>query len=182
MYAVFDIETGGLNSRMHALLSVAVVLLDKNLDETDFYYSLVKEEGKAITPEATAINGITAEMVEQDGVLIDKVLDTIEDMLMWNIPVCHNAKFDIGWINVLRPYNFKSAIDTMMISRFISTSMSASLGAVCNRYKIPLTDAHNSLADTRATADVLRNFAVQEADGYWKLAGYNVLEPKEIRF
>lgn len=176
---VLDFETGGLDPAIHALMSVAAIQLGEpelfpNLPIVREYYTVIQDlPEKIITPEARAVNGITDEMILKNGLPIDPVLDDLQFILDDAIVCCHNAAFDVDWLNH-RGFDIQEAIDTMFLSwDHWGRYTKAKLGIVCERAGIPVQDAHNSLGDTRMTVELLR---------YLAKANPEVLKPKPIQW
>jgi DNA polymerase III epsilon subunit-like protein len=154
-YTVIDFETGGLDKQLHALVSVGMVVLDENLAETASYYTIIRDlPEKIITPEALAVNKLTLKEIGE-GTPIDEVFDQIFNFIIETTPVCHNAAFDVGFLNS-HGYHITEAIDTMMLAWEYWPRQTAKLTEVCARLNIPVEDAHNSMGDARMTAKLLR--------------------------
>lgn len=170
---VLDFETGGLDPAIHALMSVAAITLNENLETEKEYYHIIQDwPDRSITAEARAINGITDEMIQKSGVPIDPILDDLQ-FILDAVICCHNAAFDVDWLNH-RGFDIQEAIDTMFLSwDHWGKYTKAKLGIVCERAGIPVQDAHNSLGDTRMTVNLLRYLAKINPE---------VLKPKPIQW
>jgi DNA polymerase III epsilon subunit-like protein len=172
-YVVCDTETGGLNPLRNALVSVAAIGLDENLNEIGRYYSVVKDtEDKLIEDGALKVNGFTREQILKEGKDVKKVMGMLEKLFENAIPVFHNGPFDAAFLNV-RGMRITNCIDTLQIARYKFAGQSARLGDVVQRLGFAVLDAHNSLGDSLMTADVLREFAKTDP---------SVLKPQPIKF
>jgi|WetSurMetagenome_2_1015567.scaffolds.fasta_scaffold83493_4 DNA polymerase III subunit epsilon len=173
-YVVCDTETGGLDANKNALVSIAIVELDENLEEIGRHYTLVKDDpDKIIEQQALDINGITLAQIEKKGKPVAEVMERVKELFADAIIVCHNAAFDIAFTNA-RGTNVLEAIDTMDLAWKRWPGKTAKLGIVCERLGFSIKNAHNSLSDTLATVDVLKKFAEDKS--------LNALKPYPIIF
>lgn len=171
---VLDFETGGLDPTKHALMSVAAVTLDDRLLPLTEYYQVIQDlPGKIIEADAQAVNGITDEEIKNTGIPVTQVLDDLHIILEGQVVCCHNAAFDVAWLNE-RGFDIQNAIDTMFLAWQLWPYQKAKLSIVCERAGITVKEAHNSLGDTRMTVNLLRYFSKQ--------LGEKVLEPVPIRW
>jgi DNA polymerase III epsilon subunit-like protein len=86
-----DTETNGVHEGARAL-SVSVV----NIDNGETHTFLLRQEGVAINPDATRVNGLTAEKLEAEGVSRAYVASFVAEIIrnadeIW----AHNAQFDV---------------------------------------------------------------------------------------
>lgn len=161
-YIIYDVETAGLDPQRDALVSVALLVLDGDtLSERDHFYSVVNDPGKALNPEALAVNGITLEEIAA-GMELEAAIAKFNEMVAgaktvdgYPILVAHNAEFDANFLNA-RGADIRFTADTMWLSRWTYPYQKANLKALCERLGIPQQDAHNALADARMTAECLR--------------------------
>lgn len=102
-YLVFDTETSGLfDFRKSAdapgqprLASFCSLEVDENFEITDTFNTLVQPSGWEITPEAAAINGLTKERCEAEGVDIRDVLQYYQMQIeAGRVLLAYNAQFD----------------------------------------------------------------------------------------
>jgi DNA polymerase-3 subunit epsilon len=177
-YFAFDLETSGLDPERGAeILSFAFILLGDKLE--------VLEEGEAfilptrpVASEAAKVNGYTRELWEERGAM---PLAEFKDVLVGLLreykckrvkPLGHNVAFDLGFLHyegrkdpgfglVLRDaLNFKSTCTLNLASEIDEawqvTAPSYKLGELTRRYGITLDNAHDALADIRATVALHR--------------------------
>lgn len=172
--AVGDCETGGLDPQRNALVSVAVVTLDENLNEIERFYSLVKDHpSKIIEDQALAVNGVTRRQIYEEGKPINEVMQKVKEMFSDTIPVFHNGAFDASFLNE-RGMNIRSCIDTMDLAWKRWPTQKARLGMVVERLGFAVEDAHNSLGDVLMTIKVLKEFC--------KYPNLDALNPRPINF
>jgi DNA polymerase III epsilon subunit-like protein len=169
-FLVFDTETTGVpvkNAKYTNLegfsqsrvLSVAVVVFTE--EEADNYYSLVKCPGVQVA--ATEIHGITQEQVDNEGVPIREVYDSIKTLFEQGFPVVgHNVKFDVA---VLRSEFFRAGFDTdfmddvnwicthEMTKKILFTTMKLEK-LYSYLFDETFDGAHNALNDCRATGRI----------------------------
>lgn len=179
-YLFFDTETTGLPSNWNApvsdlsnwprLVQIAWILCDKSgnyLEERSF---IVKPDGFMIPLETSKIHGISNERAMKEGISLQAALIEFQEALTQaTFLVAHNMSFDekIIGAELLR----KNMPNTVILkSRLCTKEMSTNFCAIPSSngyadYKWPklselyyklfgkmLTDSHDALADTRATA------------------------------
>lgn len=165
----FDTETTGLIAGHHEIISFGYIITGNDLEplEEGEFFALPEHEDR-IEPGAVKTNGYTKELWQSKGATTQAVLRArIEDVLTRNglrraRPAGHNVKFDIGFLQALiNPKCFSDAfdyhsLDTVTVLGFLDDVLGAEdagvkLGTACERYGIPLTNAHSALADITAT-------------------------------
>lgn len=101
-YLIIDTETSGLfdfSKQADAegqprMCSVAFIVLDEDGAFTP-YARLIKPDGWTISPDITAINGLTTEKCEAEGVPVREVLDHYTTLILaGHVLVTFNAQFD----------------------------------------------------------------------------------------
>lgn len=179
MYLIFDTETTGLPKRWDAPVSdtdnwpraiqIAWQLHDSmgNLLEQKDY--LIKPEGFNIPFEAESIHGISTELAEADGVLLDQVLEEFNDVLERSqFVVGQNVGFDL---NIMGAEFYREAVDTSLLSLPVLDTCTETTAELCKipggrggKFKLPtltelhehlfgdgFAEAHNATADVEAT-------------------------------
>ena len=179
MYLIFDTETTGLPKRWDAPVSdtdnwpraiqIAWQLHDSmgNLLEQKDY--LIKPEGFNIPFEAESIHGISTELAEADGVLLDQVLEEFNDVLERSqFVVGQNVGFDR---NIMGAEFYREAVDTSLLSLPVLDTCTETTAELCKipggrggKFKLPtltelhehlfgdgFAEAHNATADVEAT-------------------------------
>jgi DNA polymerase-3 subunit epsilon len=157
-----DTETTGMSPDYgHALVEVArVALVDGKLGET--WSSLVKP-GRPIPPDASAVHGITDDMV-REAPEPGTVAVALRGACGTQPVALHNAPFDLPFLQALmrgggieRLWN--PVIDTLGLARGLFGSGSNSLGALAERFQLPRETSHRALGDARTTARLLVRLA-----------------------
>jgi DNA polymerase-3 subunit epsilon len=170
----FDLETTGVNVDEDRIVTISMILRDLNSDDEDQENMTTFNPGIPIPPGATAINGITDEMVK-DG---DKPADELpffhgilKEAWAAGIPIVgSNLPYDLSLFAAeLQRHNdikFEVAgplLDTMVLHRMVSGQRKANLAAMCEYYKIENKKAHNSSSDVVTTLDILQEMISRSA-------------------
>ena len=160
-YAVFDIETTGLALHPDSIVEIAVVHVDPRGAITGAWDTLLKPAG-GVGP--TWVHGITESMV-RDAPRFRDVAAHLYELFADRIAVAHNLPGFDG--RFLAAHFDEVGIDAPAIKRGICTLKYArrhlpgpphKLENCCAHLGIPLSDAHQALADTIATAQLLGHF------------------------
>lgn len=178
VFIALDTETTGLNPDTNEILSIAIQLLDSalNLLQTKVVYAFPDGD---VDPKAAAVNGYTLERWTTQGAVSQGVLFTeVHEFLQGHrnlIPVGHNVPFDLGFLKNLFKRHAKHGnggysksfsyhtLDTVSVALFVDLVLfgkktsSYKLTALCERFDIPLDNAHDALADVTATVALLRH-------------------------
>lgn len=178
---LIDTETGGLDPRIHSILSFAAVVIHDGAIEA-FMYTLVNEGPSIISEDAALkVNGLTLEKIRAEGAGPLEAVNTLEHMLSQNdmrrgiIFAGHNVAFDIGFMKRLyglagkqdvfeKRFSHRSlctqsaALLLMHAGRINPAGNSVSLQSLVDMWAIPLDReaGHDALNDARATAAVLK--------------------------
>src|SRR3989339_446802 len=152
--AFLDVETTGLSPVYDdRVCEIAVVRVAP--DGTHSLWQTLINPQRPISQGASAVNGITGEMVE-DAPAFERVTDELLTQISDATVVCHNAPFDIGFISMefarqqrqLPPF---PVIDTLKIARKHFHFPSNSLGNIAAYLGIEVTEKHRALADAFTT-------------------------------
>ena len=157
-YAVFDIETTGFTPHPDSIVEIAVVHVERNGEITGAWDTLLKPAG-SVGP--SNIHGVTQAMVH-GAPRFEDVAGHLYGLFAGRIAVAHNLPaFDGRFIEE----HFRLAgIDGTPVRRGACTLKLAkrylpgpphTLDACCRHLGIVLDDAHQALADTLATAQML---------------------------
>ena len=167
-FVVVDVETTGLNIRSEIVEISAIRFYDFEPEEA--FTTLIKPS-KPIPPEATRINHITDEMVE-NAPTIKQVMPAFIDFVGKSNLLGHNIEFDLRFLYKygfdFQQYNKRKYYDTLEIARKKLVKFSDSddfdiktldvidykLDSICSYFDIYRTSSHNSLSDCYATAKV----------------------------
>ena len=162
---LFDIETTGLSSERDAIIELsALKVVDGQV--TDEFSSMVNPH-MHISEAASAINGITDDMVE-DAPDIGQVMRNFKYFIEDKVLAGHNIKnFDLRFIqrDALRCLGLELTneyIDTVLIARrYLPDLSSRSLGALAEYYGVSYEGAHRALADCRINLEVFGHLALE---------------------
>jgi DNA polymerase III subunit epsilon len=157
-YAVFDIETTGFSPHPDSIVEIAIVHVEENGEITGAWDTLLKPAG-SVGP--SHIHGVTQSMVGGAPRFGD-VAGHLYGLFAGRIAAAHNLpSFDGRFIEE----HFRLAgIDGTPVRRGACTLKLAkrhlpgpphTLDACCRQLGIVLDDAHQALADTLATAQML---------------------------
>jgi DNA polymerase-3 subunit epsilon len=160
--AFLDVETTGLRPDLGDRVVEIAVVRAQGPTEVARFVSLVNPQ-RRLSPDAMRVNGITPGMVADAPTfcdLLDELLPMIEDVVL----VCHNAPFDLGFLEAeLRiahaPVWDGVALDTLAFARRQYWFRRNSLGAIARELGIRPSGAHRALADALTTQAIFWRFA-----------------------
>lgn len=172
---VIDIETGGFDPKLDAVLEIAMVTLeyvDGKLCIKDTYAeNILPFSGAKLEPKALKFNGIDdpfhpfrGALEEQQG--LDKLFQPIWTELKSNqcsraILVAHNAWFDLHFLNaaiartkIKTPFHAFSSLDTATLGAL--TYKHTVLAEIAKRANIDWQNehAHSAIYDAQKTAEI----------------------------
>lgn len=179
-YVAFDLETTGLSCDTDEIIEIGALKV-KDGKVVDRFMTLVHPK-KAITPEITAITGITNDMTAdapEVSVVIPEFLDFCGD----DVVLGHNVMFDYKFVKTFARrcgLEFeKKGIDTLKIARKVLPQLpSKSLGCVCEHFQVINSAAHRAYHDALATAKIYQMMAHYYGEQYPKVFEPTVLEFK----
>ena len=160
---VLDTETTGFAYKINdRIIEIGIVEIYQDVPTGKYLHYRINPE-RPISPGATAVCGITDEMVK-DAPVFAEIAQEVWDFIGDNPIIAHNARFDMGFINMersrlgLAPMENK-VIDTLRESRKIHGSGGNSLDALCRRYKVVATGrnkrgGHGALLDAKLLTQV----------------------------
>ena len=159
-YAVFDCETTGTDPEHDEIVSLALVLLDPDGNETDRLGSLVRPTCP-IPGEASAIHGIRDADVA-DAPTIAELAGRLLDLVGGRVFVAHNASFDLPMLRQAlrsvgieyRPPAVACTLDAFRVLEPLAEAHG--LEAISARHGIPLVSAHDAMHDAEATAALVK--------------------------
>ncbi|MFF9118979.1 TerD family protein [Streptomyces massasporeus] len=157
-WAVVDVETSGLVARRDRVLSLAVVTLGPDGEQTDEFSTLLDP---GCDPGPVHVHGLTAERL-RGAPAFDQVAPRIAPMLRDRVLVAHHAQFDYDFL----AHEFARAGIALPVDRRLCTlalnrrvdppTEDLRLGTLAAHYGVPQVRAHDALDDTRVLAGVLR--------------------------
>lgn len=171
----FDVETTGLNPQLGDRVCEVGIVVAQGEQILETYASLVNPL-RPISPGAAAVNGLTDELL-RDQPTFAEIADEVIGRLHGQIVVCHNAPFDLGFLQselnrLGRTWQPRQVIDTLQLARQYFRFASNSLGAVAAALGIAVHDAHRALSDALTTYRVFQYFQQQlSAQKDWSASG-----------
>ncbi|GHE61964.1 TerD family protein [Streptomyces capitiformicae] len=157
-WALVDVETSGLMARRDRVLSVAVVTIGPDGEQTGEFSTLLNP---GCDPGPVEVHGLTAERL-QGAPTFDQVAGRIGAMLQDRVLVAHNAQFDYDFL----AHEFARARMWLPVSQRLCTlalnrqvdppTDDMKLGTLAAHYGVPQQNAHDALDDTRVLAGILR--------------------------
>ncbi len=149
-FIAFDFETTGTVPGVDQIVEIGAVRFVNG--QVDAVFSTLVEPDRLIPPGATAVNGITNEMVKGQpkiNTLLDPLAEFCGDLPM----VAHNASFDAQFLTA-SVNKFETTapkglvIDTLVISRKVIPGLpNYKLGTLVQHLKIPSAEFHRAEAD-----------------------------------
>jgi DNA polymerase III subunit epsilon len=149
-FIAFDLETTGTVPGVDQIVEIGAVRF--NNGEVESVFSTLVDPLRSIPPGATAVNGITDDMVSGQPrieTLLSSFADFCEDLIM----VAHNAPFDAQFlISDIKKHEMPAprgiVLDSLPISRKVFPDMANyKLGTLVQHLKIPSTGFHRAEAD-----------------------------------
>jgi DNA polymerase-3 subunit epsilon len=165
-FLVVDVETTGLSTSNDVILQVGAVITDTQGRIKRSFSTYVRPGDGSLPwdtpqPPAHEIHGITNDDVNR-GLPTRRALRRLRRLAKRRVLVAHNAKFDYGFIasESLRhsiALEVDAPVCTLELSRKLDPKRAEShrLATLCERYNIPLDNAHDALCDATATARLL---------------------------
>lgn len=175
-----DLETTGVDPE--TALPVSFALAEYDLGVRGRVRTALVDPGEPIPAGATAIHGITDEMVaERGGDLartIDGLVASLLEASLASVPVVGmNVRYDLTVIDAchrrlndgvgLRDLGWDGAVlDALVIDRHVDQYRKGSrkLDALCAHYGVTLSDAHSAAADAIASIEVVLAIARRHAE------------------
>lgn len=186
-FVFFDLETTGLNPRYGDEIcefGAARVIGGEVVDSSQ---TLINP-GRSISPDASAINGITDQMVK-DSPMFDEVYPSIIEIFGDAVLVAHNAKFDIGFLSAsFKKFGFPPLeniiLDNVRLSRKLNPYIrSHSLANLKREFGIQTDNAHRALDDAKALAVIFDQYTrVMHQKGITTLGHLLDLHKTPVRF
>lgn len=160
VYAIVDIEaTGGSVGADERIIQFAFVLIQNG--ETIHTFETLVNPGKNIPRNIRKLTGITNNHVKKEPYFEEvapMILTLLEDVVF----VAHNVGFDYRFLNEqLKAHGFKQlnipAVDTVELTQILYPTMdSFQLEDIAGFLGYDLEDAHDALADAKATVHIFQ--------------------------
>lgn len=160
----FDVETTGLSPQAGDRICEVGIVVARGDQILETYASLVNPL-RPLSPGAAAVNGLNDELLRNQPTF-NQIADEVIGRLHGRIVVCHNAPFDLGFLQseltrLGRTWQPRQIIDTLQLARQYFRFASNSLSAVAAALGIPIHEAHRALGDALTTYRVFRRFQQQ---------------------
>lgn len=160
-FTVLDTETTGLEpAGGDTVVAVGAVRVDRGRVREDDVLDRLVDPGRPIPAAATAIHGITDEMVAGRSRLPTVMVD-LARFASDTVLVGHDLAFDLAF---LRPRETEAGtslpyrvLDVLLLSAVLhpADGESHALDALARRYGIPVLGRHTALGDALVTAEIL---------------------------
>lgn len=171
LYVFIDTETGGTNPSKHSLLSVGVVIWNKNKGIISKKEFILKHDKYCVTAKARQINKFDEAYYNENGIDEKKFInDFLEYLYIYfertvAIPIVgHNVQFDVNFLKVVFKKNNRSfyqyfshrIIDTYSVYKtcvlagLIEVNINSSTEAF-RYFNIKVNGRHSALGDAMAT-------------------------------
>lgn len=168
----FDLETTGLNTQTDHIIQIGLVKFNKSTYEElgHIMFYIKPESDFSIDPYAQEKHGISKDFVIENGVLLRDVWGEISEFIGDCDILSYNGNsFDVPMLyNNLKRYNLEfdfvshKYYDSMIVER---KRIQYKLSETYKRYTgKELEDAHDALADVRATVQVFKHQFEQVPD------------------
>ncbi len=165
---VLDTETTGLFTKDgHRIVEIGCIELDNLVQTKNRFHCYLNPERK-VSEKAFEVHGYTDEFLSKQkkfNQVVDEFLDFIKDKKL----IIHNADFDLSHLNnemmILGKEKIKNEIvDTLTLARNKFPGSSASLDALCKKYRIDNSKRkkHTALIDCDLLAKVYINLIDQK--------------------
>lgn len=150
-FTAFDLETTGIQPKTDAIVEIGAVRFDGS-EPVESFCTLINP-GRPIPPEASAVNGITDEMVAGSPA-VETVLSDLA-AFCGDLPlVAHNAPFDFKFLlSAVETHKAKApsgvVLDTCALSRIVFPGMiNYKLGTLVSHFRFPSGDFHRAEIDS----------------------------------
>jgi len=175
LFAFLDLETTGLSPWFGDRICEIGIVLSEGKRIRTTYQTLVNP-GRLLSPAAASTNGLTdAELVAAPS--FAEVADEVTAYLREAVVVCHNAQFDLQFLDnefrrIGQEAQFPNLIDTLIIAREHFELPSNTLLSIADAFGIPINQAHRALADALTDRGIFFNMmeAIKPPGG--KLDGF----------
>jgi DNA polymerase III epsilon subunit family exonuclease len=156
-FAFLDLETTGLSPWFGDRICEIGIVLTEGRRIKQQIQMLVNPE-RPLSLGAASTNGLTDEQLASAH-LFAEVADEVGEWLRGTIVVCHNAQFDIQFLDsefhrLKREIQIPNLIDTLMLARQNYDLPSYSLYAIAEAFYVPVKRAHRALDDAHTARGI----------------------------
>lgn len=162
-FAFLDLETTGLSPWFGDRVCEVGIVLTEGKRIKHQVQMLINPE-RPLSPGAASTNGLIDEELSHAPVFA-AVADEVSKWLIGRVVVCHNAQFDIQFLDsefrrLQREIQIPNLIDTMMLARQNYELPSYSLLSIAEAFHIPVKNTHRALDDAHTARSIF--FAMME--------------------
>ena len=149
-FIAFDLETTGTVAGIDQIVEIGAVRF--NNGQVEAVYSTLVDPRRPIPPGASAVNGITDDMVSGKPV-IESLLPSLAEFCEDSILVAHNAPFDTQFLLAdIKKHELSAprgvVLDTLPIARKVFPDLpNYKLGTLVQHLKIQSTEFHRAEQD-----------------------------------
>ncbi|HPI41168.1 MAG TPA: 3'-5' exonuclease [Pseudobdellovibrionaceae bacterium] len=149
-FIAFDVETTGTVPGVDQIVEIGAVKFVNG--EPDALFTTLVNPQRTIPPGASAVNGITNDMVANKP-LIESLLPAFAEFCADHVLVAHNAPFDTQFISSdIKKYQAQAPrgiiLDTLPLARKLYPGLpNYKLGTLIQHLKIPTTQFHRAEED-----------------------------------
>jgi DNA polymerase III subunit epsilon len=156
-FAFLDLETTGLAPWFGDRICEVGIVLTEGRRIKQQYQTLVNPE-RPLSIGAASTNGLTDEQLAREP-LFTEIADEVSEWLRGTVVVCHNAQFDIQFLDsefhrLKREIVIPNLIDTLMLARQNYDLPSCSLHSIAEAFHVPVTTAHRALDDAHTARGI----------------------------
>nr|WP_320132367.1 3'-5' exonuclease [uncultured Holophaga sp.] len=150
VYAVWDVETTGLNPAVDGVVEVGLAMVARG--EVILRASLLVDPGMPISPEAQAVHGIS-DLDVAGAPSLQEALETLGQLMPVapDFYVAHGAAFDSAFLRL----NQRPWICTLNLSRQLYPGRTHRLMPLCRELGLQVGEAHRAEGDAVAAARLL---------------------------
>jgi len=149
-FAFLDLETTGLSPWFGDRICEVGVVITEGKRIKQQYQQLLNPESP-LSPGAASTNGLTdAELASAPRFV--EVADAVVGLLKDAVVVCHNAQFDVQFLDsefkrLGREIQIPNLIDTLNLARQFFDLPSYSLLSIAEAFHVPMANSHRALDD-----------------------------------
>ena len=156
-FAFLDLETTGLSPWFGDRVCEVGIVLTEGRRIKQQYQTLVNPE-RPLSIGAASTNGLTDKQLAREP-LFAEIADEVTEWLRGTVVVCHNAQFDIQFLDsefhrLKREIVIPNLIDTLMLARKNYDLPSYSLHSIAEAFHVPVTTAHRALDDAHTARGI----------------------------
>ena len=149
-FAFLDLETTGLSPWFGDRICEVGIVITEGKRIKEQYQQLVNPECP-LSPGAASTNGLTDEDLKS-APLFEAVAPKVLGALSDTVVVCHNAQFDIQFLDsefkrLGQEIQIPNLIDTLGLARQFFDLPSYSLLSIAEAFHVPMTNTHRALND-----------------------------------